>query len=70
MSTCVRLIAPPGVSLASVPPYLLMEPQDALVLLVFPVVHGSYGFGFLRCVLDLAVRSRRLASRATLPLSR
>src|SRR5690349_24211022 len=38
--------------------------------LVFPVVHVSYGFGFLRCVLDLAVRSRRLASRATLPLSR
>ncbi len=38
--------------------------------LVFPVVHGSYGFGFLRCALDLATRSRRLASRVTLPLSR
>jgi len=37
---------------------------------VFPVVHGSYGFGFLRCVLDLAVRSRRQASGITLPLSR
>ena len=42
----------------------------AAVALVFPVVHGAYGFGFLRCVLDLAVRSRHLASRATLPLPR
>lgn len=40
------------------------------VALVFPVVHFCYGGGFLRCVLDLAIRSRRLASRVTLPLSR
>jgi hypothetical protein len=37
--------------------------------LVFPVVHFCYGGGFLRCLLDLAIRSRRLA-RVTLPLSR
>jgi len=34
------------------------------------VVHFSYGVGFLRCVADLAFRSRRKPWQAGLPLSR
>lgn len=42
----------------------------AALALVFPVVHGSYGFGFLRSLVRLALDSRRKAWRASLPLSR
>lgn len=42
----------------------------AALALVFPVVHFSYGFGFLRCVMDLALGFRRKPWQASLPLSR
>ncbi len=42
----------------------------AALALVFPVVHVSYGLGFLRCVVALALRSGRPARHAELPLSR
>ena len=42
----------------------------AALALVFPVVHFSYGVGFLRCVVDLALGSRRKTWHAGLPLSR
>jgi len=45
-------------------------PTMAALAVVFPVVHFSYGVGFLRCVADLAFRSRRKPWQAGLPLSR
>jgi glycosyltransferase involved in cell wall biosynthesis len=45
-------------------------PTVAALALVFPVVHFSYGVGFLRCVADLALGSRRKMWRPGLPLSR
>jgi len=45
-------------------------PTVAALALVFPVVHFSYGVGFLRCVADLALGSGRKTWHAGLPLSR
>lgn len=45
-------------------------PTVAALALVFPVLHFSYGVGFLRCVADLALGSRRKTWQAGLPLSR
>jgi hypothetical protein len=45
-------------------------PTVAALALVFPVVHFSYGVGFLRCVADLALGSHRKTWHAGLPLSR
>ncbi len=45
-------------------------PTVAALALVFPVVHFSYGVGFLRCVADLALGSRRKTWHTGLPLSR
>ena len=45
-------------------------PTVAALALIFPVVHFSYGVGFLRCVADLALGSRRKTWHAGLPLSR
>ncbi|HYU90699.1 MAG TPA: glycosyltransferase family 2 protein [Gemmatimonadales bacterium] len=45
-------------------------PTVAALALVFPVVHFSYGVGFLRCVAELALGSRHKTWHAGLPLSR
>ena len=42
----------------------------AALPLVFPVLHLSYGFGFLKCALQLALGSGRRARQLELPLSR
>ncbi|MGE5801469.1 MAG: glycosyltransferase family 2 protein [Gemmatimonadota bacterium] len=42
----------------------------AALALVFPVLHLSYGFGFLKCALQLALGSGRGARQVELPLSR
>jgi hypothetical protein len=42
----------------------------AALALVFPVLHMSYGLGFLKCALQLALRSGRRARHVELPLSR
>lgn len=42
----------------------------AALALVFPVLHLSYGFGFLKCALQLALGSGRRARQVELPLSR
>jgi glycosyltransferase involved in cell wall biosynthesis len=42
----------------------------AALALVFPVLHISYGLGFVRCVLELALGLARRAPHAEMPLSR
>ncbi|HZI22531.1 MAG TPA: glycosyltransferase family 2 protein [Gemmatimonadales bacterium] len=42
----------------------------AALALVFPIVHGCYGFGFLRSLFDWASRSRSKSLEAGLPVSR
>jgi glycosyltransferase involved in cell wall biosynthesis len=42
----------------------------AALALVFPVLHMSYGLGFLKCALQLALGSGRRARHVELPLSR
>ena len=42
----------------------------AALALVFPVLHISYGLGFLKCALQLALGSGRRARQVELPLSR
>lgn len=42
----------------------------AALALVFPVLHVSYGLGFVKCVLELALGFPRRAPQAEVPLSR
>jgi hypothetical protein len=42
----------------------------AALLLAFPIVHVSYGLGFLRCTLKLLLGSGRRAPPVEMPLSR